>query len=117
MDSLNRIRLQRVFAVLIALHALAHLVDPNSPTGFESAFPTVWLAITVLMLGSAVMLWRRSRLAREATIAAAAISLALCATSLPNAVMGLAIDVVLLVLLVFWPWQLVGRSGRLESAQ
>jgi hypothetical protein len=52
----------------------------------------------------------------QRAIATAAISLVLCATSLPGAVMGLAIDVVVLVLLAIWPWQFVGRPGRVESA-
>lgn len=117
MRGLASVGLQRAFAVFVGLHGLAHLVDPESSTGFEPLAPTAWLAIALLMLGAGVMLWFRTSLAREATIVTVALSTILCATSLRGAALGLGIDIVLLILLTFWPWQVVGRPSRLGTIQ
>jgi hypothetical protein len=72
----------------------------------------VWLAGAITLVAVAVMIWRGHRLALPATVAAVIGSTIMCTIGLPNAVMGLVIDVVLLVLLAAAREKLVGRPVR-----
>ena len=125
---------QRVVAVFLVLHGLVHLVGftvawkIGGPRGVEystrilnrsievgdAAVKTlglVWLAAAIAFVVVGVMLWRGRPWARRATIALLVGSLVLCAVELPGAVMGLAIDVLLLALLAVAPDSLIARTG------
>jgi hypothetical protein len=71
----------------------------------------VWLAAAFAFVMVAVMIWRGHPWALRSTVALLIGSLVLCVIGLPGAVMGLAIDVVLLVLLAFASEKLVGRPA------
>jgi hypothetical protein len=110
------------FAAFMALHGVVHVVGftlawglgapkgaAYSTTLFAGAVDVgdagakllgiVWLATAAAFLGVAVMLWRGHALALPATVAVLTFSLALCTASLPEPVIGLGIDVVLLATL------------------
>jgi hypothetical protein len=108
--------LPRAFAAFLVLHGLVHLAGfVNRSVGADSgdiAVRTIglaWLAATVAFVVLGVMLWRGHPWARRATIALLLGSLVLCAMALPNAILGLAIDVVLLALLAVAPDRLIVR--------
>jgi hypothetical protein len=124
----------RVFAVFLALHGLVHVVGFTVPWGLGGprgvGYSTlilnrsvevgdtavkllgfVWLAAAFAFVIVAVMIWRGHPWALRSTVALLIGSLVLCVIGLPGAVMGLAIDVVLLVLLSFASEKLVGRPA------
>ncbi len=125
---------QRVVAVFLVLHGLVHLVgftvawNLGGPRGVEystrilnrsievgdaavKTLGVVWLAAAIAFVVVGVLLWLGRPWARRATIALLVGSLVLCAVELPGAVMGLAIDVVLLALLAVAPDRLIPRPG------
>ena len=71
----------------------------------------VWLAAVVAFLVVAVMVWRGHPWARRTTIVVVVASLVLCTIALPNAVIGLVIDVVLLALLAVASSWLIARPN------
>ena len=124
----------RVFAVFLALHGLVHVVGFTVPWGLGGprgvGYSTlilnrsvevgdtavkllgfVWLAAAFAFVMVAVMIWRGHPWALRSTVALVFGSLVLCTIDLPGAVMGLVIDVVLLILLVFASDKLVGRQA------
>ena len=124
----------RIFAVFVALHGIVHVIGFTVPWGLggpnggeystrilnrsvEVGDPAVkllglvWLAAAVGFLIVAVMIWRGHPWALRSTVALVFGSLVLCTIDLPGAVMGLVIDVVLLILLVFASDKLVGRQA------
>lgn len=131
---------QKAFAVFLAAHGVVHLIGfvlPWQITTFRDmtykttifagaldvgdagvkAIGLGWLAVTVAMIAVAAMVWRQTRFAYVACLAVVVASSVLCVTGLTNAVMGLAIDVVLLALLGLAPGnlfsdRLVARSAR-----
>ena len=124
----------RVFAVFMALHGLVHVVGFTVPWGLGGprgvGYSTlilnrsvevgdtavkflgfVWLAAAIAFVIVAVMIWRGYPWALRSTVTLLIGSLVLCTIGLPGAVMGLAIDVALLVLLAFASEKLFGRPA------
>jgi hypothetical protein len=125
----------KAFAVFLAAHGVVHVIGfvvPWQLSNFRDitykttifggaldagdagvkAIGLAWLAVTVAMVLVAVMVWRQTRFAYAACLAILVASLALCATGMPDAVMGLVIDVVLLGLLVAVPGRVVPAWAR-----
>ena len=124
--------LRRAAAVFFALHGLIHLMGfvaawqlatlpelAYRTTAFNGAVEIgdggarvvgiTWLIGVAAFLVAAWGLWRNAAWAPRGAVVAAAVSAAICAIGLPDAYLGLAIDVVILVgaaVLV------MGRSGR-----
>ena len=124
----------RVFAVFMALHGLVHVIGFTVPWGLGGprgvGYSTlilnrsvevgdtavkflgfVWLAAAIAFVIVAVMIWRGYPWALRSTVTLLIGSLVLCTIGLPGAVMGLAIDVALLVLLAFASETLFGRPA------
>jgi magnesium-transporting ATPase (P-type) len=124
----------RVFAVFMALHGLVHVIGFTVPWGLggprDVGYSTlilnrsievgdtavkllgfVWLAAAIAFVIVAVMIWRGHPWALRSTVTLLIGSLVLCTIGLPGAVMGLAIDVALLVLLAFASEKLFGRPA------
>lgn len=124
--------LPRFFAVFVALHGLVHIIGFTVPWGLggpkgveystrilnhsievgDTAVKLlgfVWLAAAVAFVVVAVLLWRGHPWARRSTVVALVGSTALCVIGLPGAIMGLAIDVVVLGLLVVASDHLIAR--------
>jgi hypothetical protein len=128
--------LPRVFAVFLVLHGLVHVIGFTVPWQLGglrgSEYSTrilnhsievgdtavkilglAWLAVAVAVVLVGVLVWRGHAWALRTTIALLLGSLVLCTIDLPASVMGLAIDVILLVLLAVAPDSLiVGRANR-----
>jgi hypothetical protein len=124
--------LRRAAAVFFALHGLIHLMGfvaawqlatlpelAYRTTAFNGAVEIgdggarvvgiAWLIGVAAFLVAAWGLWRNASWALRGAVVAAAVSAAICAAGLPDASLGLVIDVVILVgaaVLV------MGRSGR-----
>jgi len=126
--------LPRALAVFLALHGLVHVIGFTNAWGLGSpkgvkhttlilngsvdvgdaamkALGFVWLAAVVAFLVVAVMVWRGHPWARRTTIVVVVASLVLCTIALPNAVIGLVIDVVLLALLAVASSWLIARPN------
>jgi hypothetical protein len=76
----------------------------------------VWLAVAIAFVVVGVMVWRGHPWARRTTIALLLGSALVCTIDLPASVIGLAIDVVLVVLLAVAPDRLIVRAdGRADG--
>jgi hypothetical protein len=131
--------LPRVLAVLLVLHGLVHLIGFTVPWRLgglrgseystrifnrsievgDTAVRTlglVWLAVAIAFVVVGVMVWHGHPWARRTTIALLLGSAVLCTIDLPASVMGLALDVVLVVLLAVASDRLIVRAdGRADG--